>query len=62
MHEAGGTDCVLWIVTNEPELAFERAEPPAPGAAPIDAVHYPAHEIRRQLELIHGLPPFSISF
>ncbi|PYM06641.1 MAG: hypothetical protein DMD82_07975 [Candidatus Rokuibacteriota bacterium] len=57
VHEAGGTDCVLWIVTNEPELAFERAEPPAPGAAPIDAVHYPAHEIRRQLELIHGLPP-----
>ena len=56
-HGAGGTDCVLWIVTNEPELAFERAEPPAPGAAPIDAVHYPAHEIRRQLELIHGLPP-----
>src|SRR5437867_3596531 len=52
-------DRALWIVTNEPELAFERAEPPAPGAAPIAAVHYPADEIRRQLELIHRLPSSS---
>jgi gentisate 1,2-dioxygenase len=55
-HTAG-TDAVLWIVTNEPELAFGRAEPPARGNAPIDPVHYPADEILRQLERIHQLPP-----
>jgi gentisate 1,2-dioxygenase len=56
-HTATETDTVLWIVTNEPELAFERAEPPARGNSPIDPAHYPAEEIRRQLERIHQLPP-----
>jgi gentisate 1,2-dioxygenase len=56
-HRARERDCLLWIVTNEPELAFERARPPAPGEAPIQPVHYPAAEIRRQLELVHRLPP-----
>ncbi len=56
-HQAGASDCVLWIVTNEPELAFERARPPASGEAPIEAVHYPAEEIRHQLDLIHRMPP-----
>ncbi|MGH7324414.1 MAG: cupin domain-containing protein [Candidatus Rokuibacteriota bacterium] len=55
-HRAGA-DSLLWIVTNEPELAFSRARPPAPGAEPVGAVHYPAAEIRRQLEAIHRLPP-----
>lgn len=56
-HAAGRTDCLLWIVTNEPELAFERLEPPAPGNAPVPVVHYPAAEIRRQLDRVHALPP-----
>lgn len=55
-HMAGTPDCLLWIVTNEPQLAFERAQPPAPGAAPIEMVHYPGDEIRRQLEVVHRLP------
>lgn len=58
-HAARGTDGLLWTVTNEPELAFERAQAPAPGNAPIQAVHYPADEIRRQLERIHRLPSAS---
>src|SRR5712691_8914264 len=41
-HRARERDCLLWIVTNEPELAFERARPPARGEAPIQPVHYPA--------------------
>jgi gentisate 1,2-dioxygenase len=57
VHAARGEDCVLWIVTNEPALAFERAQPPAPGAAAIAVVHYPGAEIRRQLDAIHRLPP-----
>jgi gentisate 1,2-dioxygenase len=48
-HRAGGEDCVLWVITNEPELAFEHLEPPAPGNAVTEAVHYPAAEIKRQL-------------
>jgi len=55
-HCAGGGDALLWIVTNEPELAFERAQAPRPGQAPVEAVHYPSAEIRRQIELVHGLP------
>jgi gentisate 1,2-dioxygenase len=48
-HAAGSEDCVLWTITNDPELAFEHLEPPAPGAEVIEAVHYPAAEIRHQL-------------
>jgi gentisate 1,2-dioxygenase len=56
VHVARGADCVLWIVTNEPALAFERVQPPASGAAAIAAVHYPGAEIRRRLAAIHQLP------
>ncbi len=65
---AAATDALLWVVTNEPALAFEHAEAPAPGAAPVPIVHYPAEEIRRQLDLIHrradadALPGKSIAF
>ena len=46
---AGERDCVLFLVTDEPALAYHRAEPPAPGRAPVRAVHYPAAEILRRL-------------
>jgi len=67
-HIAGGGDCLLYVVTNEPLLAFERLEPPRLGRAPIEAAHYPADEIQRQLDRIHRLaastvmPGKSISF
>ncbi len=54
-HHAAA-DAVLWVVTNEPQLAFERCEPPAPGRTPIATVHYPAAEIRRQLYDIYRDP------
>lgn len=50
------TDAVLWIVTNEPELAFARTQAPSPDNQPIQAAHYPATEIQRQLGRIHKLP------
>jgi gentisate 1,2-dioxygenase len=56
MH-AAHADSVLWVVTNEPELAFEHTRPPAAGQAPILAAHYPGEEIRRQLDWVHSLPP-----
>lgn len=52
-HTAGGTDSVLWVVTNEPQLAFERLRPPAPGKAPTPVVHFKGDEIEKQIELIY---------
>ncbi|HWJ72449.1 MAG TPA: cupin domain-containing protein [Kaistia sp.] len=40
---------VLWVVTNEPQLAFDGSRPAPGGDAPIDVVHYPAAEIAAQL-------------
>lgn len=51
-HTAGDMPSVLWIVTNEPALAFEKLSPPEPGTAAIEAVHYPAAEIDRQIEVL----------
>jgi gentisate 1,2-dioxygenase len=51
-HVAGDADCVLWLITNEPELAFEHLEPPTPENAVTGPVHYPAAEIAHQLERV----------
>jgi len=51
-HHAA-SDTVLWIATNEPALAFERCQSPAPDDPPIRAAHYPAAEIRRQLQAVY---------
>lgn len=42
-------DSVLWLVTNEPELAFERFAPPASAEALIEATHFPAATISEEL-------------
>jgi gentisate 1,2-dioxygenase len=56
-HRATGPDAaILWTVTNEPALAFERLCPPAPGTAAIDPVHYPAAEIDRQVAVLQAMP------
>lgn len=52
-HSAGDEDAVLWIVTNEPQLAFENLQAPKAGDAPTGVVHYTAAEIDRQIELIY---------
>ena len=54
-HEAGGQAAVLWIVTNEPQLAFEHLRGPAPGNAPTDVVHFTADEIQRQIDLLYAV-------
>lgn len=54
-HAAGAEDAVLWLVSNEPQLAFENLRPPAPGEAPTDLVHYRAAEIDRQIALIYDV-------
>jgi gentisate 1,2-dioxygenase len=46
-------DAVLWIVTNEPQLAFEHLQPPTPGQAPTAIVHFTADEIARQIAFLY---------
>jgi len=48
-------DAVLWVVTNEPQLAFERLRPPAEGDAPTPIVHFTADEIARQIDFIYEI-------
>jgi hypothetical protein len=47
------TTAVLWLVTNEPQLAFENLRAPEPGHAPTDLVHYRGEEIDRQIALLY---------
>ncbi len=49
---ADADDAVLFQITNEPELTFQGLDAPRPEAAPTQAVHYPAAEIRRQMALV----------
>lgn len=52
-HRAGSEAAVLWVTTNEPQLALEGCAPPAPAEGPIQAAHYPGSEIRRQLLAVY---------
>ena len=54
-YTADKDDAVLWLVTNEPQLAFENLRAPAPGTAPTGVVHYPAAEIERQIGIIDSV-------
>ena len=49
IHEAGNDDSVLWVITNQPALAFEHLQPAASNDAVTESVHYPALEIDHQL-------------
>jgi gentisate 1,2-dioxygenase len=49
------TTSVLWLVTNEPQLAFENLRAPSPGASPTDLVHYRGEEIDRQIALLYDV-------
>jgi quercetin dioxygenase-like cupin family protein len=55
-HKAGSEDAVLWVVSNEPLLAFENLRAPdAASGRPTDLVHYTADEIRRQIDLLYEI-------
>ncbi len=42
-------DSVLWLVTNAPQLAFERLAPPRADQALVEATHFPASSIADEL-------------
>jgi len=52
-HAAGDSNAVLWVVTNEPQLAFENLRAPAPGRAVTRVVHFTGAEIARQIGLLY---------
>tara|TARA_B100000614_G_C14531417_1_gene486680 strand:- start:309 stop:1367 length:1059 start_codon:yes stop_codon:yes gene_type:complete len=56
IHAADDEDCVLWLVTNEPCLAFEKSNAPDPANGVVKPTHYPAARVRAELERVHGLP------
>jgi gentisate 1,2-dioxygenase len=54
-YRAGIEHAVLWIVTNEPQLSFERLRSPAEGNAPTEVVHFTADEIVKQIDLLYAV-------
>jgi len=56
VHRAGSAPCMLFAVTNEPLLAFERLRPPLPGQAVVETTHWPAAEIERHFEEVWRRP------
>ncbi|MDH3660068.1 MAG: cupin domain-containing protein [Alphaproteobacteria bacterium] len=54
IHIAGDDDCVLWVITNQPALAFEHLQPASLDDPVTEAVHYPAAEIDHQLERVRS--------
>lgn len=56
VHRAGSANCLLFVATNEPLLAFERLRPAAPGQAGIDTTHWPAQEIEQRFESVWQRP------
>jgi gentisate 1,2-dioxygenase len=51
---AAELDTVLLSFTDEPLFSYTRAAPPAPGEGPIQAVHYPAADIARELDKVRA--------
>ena len=47
---SGARDSVLWLVTNEPELALERLAPPSADEALVEVTHFPAATIAAELD------------
>jgi gentisate 1,2-dioxygenase len=48
-YVSGSQDSILWLVSNEPQLAFEHFTPPEASSALVTATHFPAAEIEREL-------------
>ena len=55
-HRAMGQDALLFCVTNEPLLAFERLRAPEPGTARVEATHWPAAVIDGHFEAVWRRP------
>ncbi len=52
-HRAGAQDCLLFVATDEPLLAYMRLSPPAVNQSVVETVHWPADEIERQFSGVY---------
>ncbi|MEO5861699.1 MAG: cupin domain-containing protein [Burkholderiales bacterium] len=50
VHRAVGGDCLLYLGTDEPLLAYDGLRAPELGKAKVETTHWPATEIERRLE------------
>ncbi len=53
VHRANGQDAVLLQFTDEPLYAFTQAQPPAEGAAAVEAVHHLGEQIDEELDNLY---------
>ena len=56
LHRAGSANSLLFAVTNEPLLAFERLRAPLPEQAVVQTTYWPAAEIERQFQAVWSRP------
>jgi len=56
VHRAGSRDCLLFVATDQPLLAFAGLRGPAPGGAAFEAVHWPHAQIERHFASIYERP------
>ncbi|MFN0313979.1 MAG: cupin domain-containing protein [Burkholderiales bacterium] len=56
VHQAGSDTCVLFGVTDEPLLAYERLRSPARDHAVFGTTHWPAEEIEGRFEAVWKRP------
>jgi gentisate 1,2-dioxygenase len=52
-HRAAGADCLLFLASDEPLLAFGHLSPPAAKDSVVETVHWPAAEIARHFEGVY---------
>jgi gentisate 1,2-dioxygenase len=53
IHSAIGGDAIIYVGTDEPALAFNHLQPPAPGDEAAEAVLYRADEISAEVEKLY---------
>lgn len=49
-------DAVLWVTTDEPTLSFEGVRPEVAARTPIEATHFRAEDIARELRTLYDRP------
>lgn len=56
VHRAGSSDCLLYLCTDEPLLAYDGLSAPKPGQAKVETTHWPVEEIERRLQVEFNRP------
>jgi len=57
MRHSATTNAVLWVVTNEPQFAYDKARAADLTSSEVEPVHYPASDIEAQIDLLYQYTP-----